>query len=629
MARQIIINTPQDSGLGDSLFVAFNKVNAMTLELYNQDASFSGELETISAIVDTINDGVSTLNHKHTLDQIIGLQVALSGKVSTTTFNTQIAAINASIVQINSTISDIIDELQTKVDEAPFSGITYGRNNGQWVEISGGTTDLSNYVPYTGGTKNLILTANSITADSFSIPTTSTGGANIGTFESGSRVYRMSSTGDYGTRQFELTPDYYRLLLANSDFDRVNEITATQNNYLLYLNGDGYENEISVENTRQLYQIRDNNEGKTNNITLTPEGVETQGYLKFNTAYEITGNEPQGAVYWNSDRETLQLKMNGTNYDYGMSLFFYVKNQTGETFEKGDVIGFGGTLGASGIILGVKYVNDGSQPSDRLMGVCNERIEDGEEGKVVFFGEIRGVDTSSLSDGDILYASNIVAGLLTKNEPAPGTNKGEIAAVVHAASNGVIFVRALTSKRLTEIDDVQVNGPVNGQTLIYDGGIWKNDSNTIYQPYISPIVVTTPTVITSLRIPANWLKDGDTIKIEYIIRKDTVTTNNVNYSLFQGASVNSTTNAITTIINLTPAQRTNNIVRYLTLNGTNLICNVRVNNSAGIQTTPDSAPLVISGFDRTVDNWISLQVNPVAPDAPAAYINYMLIEKYT
>ena len=162
--RQIISNTPQDSGLGDSLFIAFNKVNAMTLELYNQDVSFSGELQTISAIVDTINDGVSTLNHKHTLDQIIGLQIALSGKVSTSTFNTQIAAINASIVQINSTISDIIDELQTKVDEAPFSGITYGRNDGEWVPIQESS--------FTGGTVNGATVFNSgLTATTISATT--------------------------------------------------------------------------------------------------------------------------------------------------------------------------------------------------------------------------------------------------------------------------------------------------------------------------------------------------------------------------------------------------------------------------------------------------------------------------
>jgi hypothetical protein len=170
--REIINNTPQDSGLGDSLFVAFNKVNAMTLELYNQDASFSGELQTISAIVDTINDGVSTLNHKHTLDQIIGLQIALSGKVSTSTFNTQIAAINASIVQINSTISDIIDELQTKISGSgtnnfitkftPNStsiGNSIMANNSNNVTIGSITTPYRLYVLGVNGTANQPLLA--------------------------------------------------------------------------------------------------------------------------------------------------------------------------------------------------------------------------------------------------------------------------------------------------------------------------------------------------------------------------------------------------------------------------------------------------------------------------------------
>ncbi len=140
--RQIIDNNPPDSKSGDTLYISFTKINEMTLELYNQDASFSGDLITINSILDTINDGTSVLNHQHTISQIIGLQTSLNSKVSTTTFNNEIASINASIVQINSTIQDILNELQNKIDDAPFSGITYGRNDGEWVEISGGTSTL-------------------------------------------------------------------------------------------------------------------------------------------------------------------------------------------------------------------------------------------------------------------------------------------------------------------------------------------------------------------------------------------------------------------------------------------------------------------------------------------------------
>jgi hypothetical protein len=517
--REIINNTPQDSGLGDSLFVAFNKVNAMTLELYNQDASFSGELQTISAIVDTINDG-SVLNHQHTISQIIGLQTALNGKVSTSTFNNEIASINATIQQINSTISDIIDELQTKVDEAPEDGNTYGRKDGGWVIVTGSTSsgDTSNLVPYTGATKSLDLGA-------------------------GNDLFARS----------------------------------------LYV----YEN-------------------------------------------EFTGETSTGQITWNTIDGTFDMTLlNNTKLQAGQELHFYGKAE--DDILNGESVQFVGTQGDH-FIFKRAVASEVSANPELFIGVATQNINANEFGYVTSFGKVRDLDTTMWEEGDILYfdSDGISGETLVPQIPPAGDAHIIVAAVIRKhPTQGVIFVRPHVMPKLSQIQDVSISGVTNGQVLIYDEGLWKNGCKTIYQEYISPIVVTTPTVISSLRIPAGWIKDGETIKIEYIIRKDTVTTNNVFYNLFQGTTVNSTTNAIVNNTNLTPNQRTNPIIRYLTLNGTNLICNVRVNNTAGIQTAPDSAPLVITGFNRNVDNWISLQVVPTAPDAPAAYINYMIIEKYT
>jgi hypothetical protein len=229
------------------------------------------------------------------------------------------------------------------------------------------------------------------------------------------------------------------------------------------------------------------------NNNLTAKDVEND-VTKYNTTYSITGNEPQGAVYWNTDRQTLQLKMNGTNYDYGMGLFFYIKNQSGVQINKGDVVGFAGTLGMSGIILGAKYVNDGSQPSDRLMGVAKENIPNGGEGKVVFFGEIRGINTNTFTAGTILYVSNITAGALSSTIPDAGTNKGEIAAVITQSSTvGTIFVRALINKNIEELNNVDIDTPTDGQALVYDAnGFWKNKS---LQREIKVIAGTTYTLV--------------------------------------------------------------------------------------------------------------------------------------
>ena len=151
MARQNINNTPADSGLGDSLKLAFDKVNAMTLELYAADSTFADEIDLINVTIAKVNDG-SLLNHTHTIAQIQGLQSTLNSKISASTYIGDMMAINASIQAINNALNDIVVILNTKVEEAPFSGITYGRNNGAWVEISGGGTTSGDYLPLSGGT---------------------------------------------------------------------------------------------------------------------------------------------------------------------------------------------------------------------------------------------------------------------------------------------------------------------------------------------------------------------------------------------------------------------------------------------------------------------------------------------
>jgi hypothetical protein len=352
--------------------------------------------------------------------------------------------------------------------------------------------------------------------------------------------------------------------------------------------------------------------------------------LKAKSLKVVSSASTSGIIDWNTEDGTFNMHLlNNTKLQAGQELHFYGKAQ--DDILNGESVQFVGTQGDHFIFKRAVASEISANPK-LFMGIATHNINTNEFGYVTSFGKVRDLNTTMWEEGDILYFdSDGISGETLVPVLPPAGNAHIIVAVVlrKHVTQGVIFVRPHVMPKLNQIQDVSISGVTNGQVLTYNEGLWKNDLKTIYQPYISPSIITTPTVISSLRIPANWLKDGDTIKIEYIIRKDTATTNNVNYSLFQGNSINSITNTITSNINLTPAQRTNNILRYLTLNGTDLICNVRVNNTAGIQTVPDSAPLVITGFDRTVDNWISLQITPVAPDAPAAYINYMLIEKYT
>lgn len=179
MARQNINNTPADSGLGDSLKLAFDKVNAMTLELYAADSTFADEIDLINVTIAKVNDG-SLLNHTHTIAQIQGLQSTLNSKISASTYIGDMMAINASIQAINDALNDIVVILNSKVEEAPFSGITYGRKDGEWVQISGGTI-TGDYVPYTGATKNVDLGEYELKAGQLTLDITPTGTSVVGT----------------------------------------------------------------------------------------------------------------------------------------------------------------------------------------------------------------------------------------------------------------------------------------------------------------------------------------------------------------------------------------------------------------------------------------------------------------
>lgn len=161
MARQIINNVPSGSGLGDTLYIAFGKINAMTEELYSSGSLLASEVDQINTVLQSISDG-SLLNHTHTIAQIQNLQSTLDSKVSTILFNSQNANIANTIATINTTLNSIIDILNTKVGEAPIDGTQYARQDGNWVQVSGSSVDLSGYVPYSGSTQDVNLGINSL-----------------------------------------------------------------------------------------------------------------------------------------------------------------------------------------------------------------------------------------------------------------------------------------------------------------------------------------------------------------------------------------------------------------------------------------------------------------------------------
>jgi hypothetical protein len=477
MARQTINNSPADSGLGDSLFVATTKLNQMTLELYAADASFADDIEAINEL---INGGVDTLNHTHTINQIIGLQTALSGKVSTSTFNTQILAINSSIQAINSTLSEIIDILNTKIGDAPFSGVTYGRRDGAWVEVTGGGP-TGDFVPYTGGTKDVVLSANSITAN----------GGFQSIFPTG-HLYAGTSYAGGDTRQFNLQ-------LAGNDVD----FPAT-NSLEIYANVEQFFGVSVVDETfgtnlaiypgQSITSVAD--VGDNNSFTIAPtitisdrkvvsnEGFEGN-YVKFNTTN--TETIAAGKLYWNDVQGTMNIGLKGgqTNVKSGVDLVVRVVNKVSPntTLTKAayQAVRISGAQGQR-LAVELARANNENNSADTIGLVC-ETINANQEGFIMTVGQLENINTTgnlqgeTWNDGDVLYLSPTTAGRLTNVKPSAPGHIVVMGYVEYAhQNNGKIYVKIMNGWELDELHNVNISAATEGQVLTYESAtdLWKN-----------------------------------------------------------------------------------------------------------------------------------------------------------
>jgi hypothetical protein len=122
-------------------------------------------------------------------------------------------------------------------------------------------------------------------------------------------------------------------------------------------------------------------------------------------------------------------------------------------------------------------IGDGGLSSELIMGVAANDIGNDSSGYVAWFGYVREVDQTDIAQtgitlnvGDILYLSATEPGRLTNVEPTPPALKTTIALVVRkpSANNMTLLVRPKLNEDLSDLNDVDLNGINNGQTIVWD-----------------------------------------------------------------------------------------------------------------------------------------------------------------
>jgi hypothetical protein len=187
-----------------------------------------------------------------------------------------------------------------------------------------------------------------------------------------------------------------------------------------------------------------------------------------------------GRMFWDADdsRKTVSIHMEGGSIQQvGQEQYFRIRASS--AILDGQLVMFTGTLGSSGALTGAPAAGLTKDTASYIMGVATQDIANNDWGYVTNFGLVRNINTTgggeAWVDGQILYYNPNVPGAMTKTEPAAPNAKVEIAAVVHAATNGSLFVRVRFGSNLNDIYDVLAAAPTDGQTLVWNNtnGVWE------------------------------------------------------------------------------------------------------------------------------------------------------------
>ena len=191
----------------------------------------------------------------------------------------------------------------------------------------------------------------------------------------------------------------------------------------------------------------------------------------------------EGSLYWDSADgiQTLSLVMAGGNATQQIGEEQYYRVKASSAITNGQVVMFTGTVGASGGLTAAPATGLTAATASYVMGVATQDIALNDWGYITSFGLVRQINTTAFTDGQILYLDPTTAGGLTATIPAAPAPKVQVCAVVHAASNGSLFVRPSFGGTLGMFEgDVQITSPSNGQLLVRDqtNGKWVNAAIT-------------------------------------------------------------------------------------------------------------------------------------------------------
>lgn len=152
-----------------------------------------------------------------------------------------------------------------------------------------------------------------------------------------------------------------------------------------------------------------------------------------------------------------------------------VRNNSGSTILKGSVVYLNGAIGNRPTIALSRA--DSEMTSSSTFGITIEDIPHNADSYVTCIGTLHVLDTSSFSEGDVVWLSPTVFGGMTTTKPTAPNHAVTIGIVTRSHPTlGSIVLRIQNGYELAELHDVQIVSPQERQSLRYDSETttWKN-----------------------------------------------------------------------------------------------------------------------------------------------------------
>jgi hypothetical protein len=215
--------------------------------------------------------------------------------------------------------------------------------------------------------------------------------------------------------------------------------------------------------------------GTSPNYTIS---LDTLKRLYFRTDSTYTGGV--GVVRWNNVDGTLEFGLAGgvVTLSIGQESVQHVKHVDNTGLLNGKVVYLKGSTGDN---ITVDYARANSEnTSAGTFGVMTETVTGGNKGYCTTFGLVKGINTSNLTEGKIVWLSKDTAGAMTAVRPTAPNHGVEVGFCIRKhATTGIIFVTVQNGYELDELHNVHVPSPSNNQALVYKSGNSRWEAMTI------------------------------------------------------------------------------------------------------------------------------------------------------